>query len=229
MDDEDDGYNTDMFISLNIETKFMRIIGNTFVPSNLNINCAIERNPESDDDTIEFVLNKWRYWVEQVVNKSIVFCKENSKALDILIDDEGLNKTGNIFVLTPADPSDELIAALLQSKFNALGNGHMIVSTIEITSDNIHGLSFTLMGDHAPYLPTTAEEYLGGKGYWEGPWWTRDDASTIDVLKPDNVEEGKYPGWAYSLDFLDRQAKKVGAIIGKNGFNPTIIKGGKDK
>ena len=223
MDDFDD---TDLFISLGLEVKLMRFIGNVLVPSNLMFNIAVERGPEADDNDIELALNKWRYWLDQIVSKSIVFCKDNTAAMDMLLDDAGVKRTGNLFVLVPEEPSDELLGTLIQAKFNALGKGDLMAVSMEVTSDNLHGLSFTILGDHSQYLPQRAEDFIGGPTFWERPWWHRDDASSIDVLKPS--EDAKPPAWAYSLDFLDRQAQKKGpAITTRPGFKPTIIDGGK--
>jgi hypothetical protein len=222
---EDD---TDLFISFSLDLTLMRFIGNVLVPSNLHINVGIDRGDTVDDHGIELALTKWRYFVDNIMSKSIVFCHENTQALDIVLDENSVNKTGNLFVLTPDEPSDEVIGAVIQAKFNALGEDALYATSLEVTSDNLHGLSFTLLGDHGSQLPSTVEQYLDVKSYWEKPWWHRNDASTIDVVKPDDAPEGVYPSWAYSMDFLDRSSKaKTQAIPTKPSFKPTIIDGGK--
>ncbi len=222
MDDDDNG--PDLFISFSIDISLMRFIGNTLIPSLLSLNVAIERGEDADDNAIELALTKWRYYLDNIISKGIAFSKDNSQAMDILIDENGTSRTSNLFILTPQEPSDEMLGSLFQAKFNALGEGNLIASSVEIASDNLHGLSFTLIGDHSTFLPTTVEEYLGGPSFWEKPWWMRDDASSIDVLKMS--EDAPSPSWAYSLDFLDRTAKTK-SILTRPVFRPTVIDGGK--
>lgn len=225
MDDDDSGM-TDLFIMLALEVKLMRFIGNVLVPSTLVMNVAVDRGSEADDNDVELALAKWRYWLENVVTKSIAFCRDNSQAIDILLDDNGVNRTGNLFLLTPEEPSDELLGTLFQAKFNALGADNLLALSVEVTSDNLHGLSFTLIGDHSIYLPQTAEEFIGGPSFWERPWWHRNDASSIDIMKPEG-DDVTPPTWAYSLDFLDRQKKPPVVLSQRPGFKPTVIDGGK--
>jgi hypothetical protein len=224
----DDGYDDiDLFISFNMEVKLMRFIGNVLVPSTLTLGVAVERGLDAEDTDVELALTKWRYWMDQIVSKSIVFSKDNSAALEILLDSNGVNRTGNLFVLVPGDPSDELLGAVFQAKFNALGQNALLALSMEVASDNHHGLSFTLIGDHSTYLPKTAEEFVGAPSFWEQPWWHRNDASSIDVVKPEG-DDIKTPAWAYSLDFLDRAGRMKGPVITKKpSFNPTVIDGGK--
>jgi hypothetical protein len=227
MDDDDNEHEemTDIFISLSMEVKLIRFIGNTLVPSYLHMSIALERDPDAEDAKIELALQKWRYWMDNIVSKSIVFSKDNDAAMEMLLDEDGVNRTGNLFLLAPDEPSDELVASLLQAKLNALANGALTAITMEITSDNLHGMSFTILGDHSIYMPQTSEEFVGGETFWDRPWWHRDDASSIDVLRPS--PDAKMPGWAYSLDFLDRQSGQKGTVINRPSFNPTIIDGGK--
>ncbi len=223
--DEDD---TDFFISLALEVKLMRFIGRALVPSWLSMSVAVDRGDGSTDEQVEVALRKWRYFLDNIVSKSVAFCKDNDDALDILLDDNGINRTTNLFVLTPQEPSDEMLATLFQAKMNALGCGHLVAISVEIASDNLNGLSFTLLGDHAQYLPTTVEEYLG-PSFWEKPWWHRDDASSIDVRKIE--DDQPTPAWAYSLDFLERNASAMtsSVIAERAPFKPTVIDGGKPK
>jgi hypothetical protein len=226
----------EIFIGLSLQTKLLRVVGNTIVPTNLNISLGVERMSEDATEAdMELALTKWRWWLENIVSKSIAFSKDNDAAMDIIIDDNGVNRTGNLLFVTPGEPSDEMLGSLIQAKFNALGKGHLGVGTIEVTSDNLHGLSFVLVGNHREALPQTIEDYLGAKSYWEVPWWDRDDSCSVDVLKPEDADEdAPPPAWAYSLDFLDRNSPQNVPVKGDTAssrpdgaFQPVIIEGGK--
>lgn len=213
----------ELFINYGFDVTLVRIIGNMFVPSYLKVQVMIERGETASDHDIELVLTKWKFYFDSIISKSIVFSSENDQAIDILVGSDGISKTSNVLMLSPEDPSDEAIASLFQAKMNALGKGHLVVYSLEISSDNMNGLSFALVGDHSLCLPATIEDYLGGESFWEVPWWDRDDASSLDVLKPEG--DVPVPSWAYSLDFLDRTQTK--SVLSRSSFRPHVINGGK--
>jgi hypothetical protein len=226
--DDDDGDETSLFITFTFNVKLIRIISSVMVPSEFKIIASIDRATDATDTEVEVALTKWRYWFEHVVSKSVSFSTDNDHALAMLLDEDGMKRVGNILMLTPEDPSDEVLGALFQAKMNALGVGKVICAAVDISSDNMHGLSFTLAGDHSTFLPSTTEEWLGSASVFENPWWTRNDASSVDVLATDDMDSTTPPTWAYSLDFLDRatQAQNKTKVAGRPQFNPTVIDGG---
>jgi hypothetical protein len=231
MSDDNENDDLDMFITYSFDFKFIRVIGNMFVPSEMGICASLVRAEATTDEEVEFAFTKWKYWFDNVVTKTICFDRQNTSALDILLDEHGINQTANMFLMAPEDPSDEILGALFQAKMNALALGAVVVASLDIRSDNLHGLSFTLTGDHSTYLPATINDWLGGVSWWEQPWWRRNDASSIDVSYGSAEDLGQVPGWAYSLDFLDRSQKAklaAGQKVPRSTFQPTIIPGGKD-
>lgn len=220
----------EFFITLTFDVKIIRLIQNVLVPSELSVTASLDRNDDVDDAAVELGLAKCRYWFEHIVSKTISFGRDNTVAFDMLLEDGGSPRVGNVFMMTPDEPRDELLGALFQAKMNALANGAFEVEAIDINSDNLNGLSFTLAGDHAAYLPKTMDEWLGGPSYFDAPWWHRDDASTLDVYLMDEAKKDTPPAWAFSLDFLDKtKAKKPmeeATIV--RAFQPKVIEGGKD-
>jgi hypothetical protein len=201
------------------------------IPTELSVIANIERTEESTDAEVELGLSKVKYWFEHVINKTIAFGRDNLTALDMLLDDDGTPRVGNIFLMAPDDPIDEILGVLFQAKMNALSGGSFVVEAIDIKSDNLAGISFTLSGDHAAHLPQTMEEWLGGPSYFSVPWWLRDDASTLDAYSMDDSEEPKRPAWAYSLDFLDKSKvgkpmETEGASVIRPDFDLRVIQGG---
>lgn len=223
----------DFYIAYAIDVKMVRVIGNILVPTQLHVSASIDRADDAVDEDVEFGLTKCRYWLENIVSKTIAFSKENTNAMAMFLDENHANRTGNLFMMCPDDPRDECIGTLIQAKMNALAAGSFTVAAINIESDNMKGLSFTLGGNHSIFLPSTMEEWMGGDDTWfDTPWWTRDDASTIDVYLTPGAEKGPHPAWAQSLDFLDKSRRKKVAddtvTIIRPDFQPTIIMGGKD-
>lgn len=222
----------DFFISYSLDLKFIRLFNNIIQPSIIHITAGIDRQEHSTDHDIELGMAKIKYWFDHIVSKSIAFSQSNSSAMEMFLDDNNSNRTGNLFLMVPEEPTDELLAATFQAKMNALSKGKFIVNTLNIESDHVQGLSFTLGGNHAILLPQTMDDWLGGRSYFTVPWWLRDDSSTIDVYVNDDTDISILPPWAQSLDFLDKHRRQLttdaNVSIVRPEFNPTVIKGGKN-
>src|SRR5574343_1217480 len=130
----------------------------------------------------------------------------------MFFNERGTNRSDNMIMLTPDDPTDEHLAAIFQSKLNALSGGNMMFGLVEIVSDNTVGLSFTFVCDGETCLPTV-EEWIGERYYFEKPWWSRNDASTLDIPPMPDADLTNIPQWAYSLDFLHENTTKETVII----------------
>lgn len=228
---DDDEPPCEFFITYAFDVKLIRMIGNTLVPSELGVTASIIRLDDVEDAQVELGLSKCKYWFDNVVTKTIAFARDNGTAYSMLIDDDGEVRIGNVFMMVPDDPRDELLGAVFQAKMNALAAGAFIVETVTVESDNLNGISFMLAGNHASYLPATMDDWLGGESFFDVPWWHRDDASTLDVYLMDEAKKDTKPSWAFSLDFLDKSKitmkpeEEKARIV--HAFKPTIIKGGK--
>lgn len=215
----------DLYVNYALEVKFIRVIDNMLLPSWLEVRAEVDVDPEASDDLIHRAFTKIRYWFENIVSKCLVFSSDNEAAMNMFINDHGINRSGNMIMLTPGEPTDEHLAAIFQSKLNALAADTMLFGLIEIVSDNTVGLSFTFVGDGEACLPTVAE-WIGDRYYFDKPWWSRDDASTLDSSPAADADLSKPPPWAYSLDFLHENATQETVII-RPEFRPTVIDGGK--
>jgi hypothetical protein len=115
-DDEDE---LEIYVTYSFDVSIVRLIGNVFLPTTFSIATAIERGAEDiDEGLIEAALNRCKYWFDNVVSKCIAFDRDNENAFTMLIDQNGVNRTNNLFLLTPGDPSDELMGTLFQAKMN---------------------------------------------------------------------------------------------------------------
>jgi hypothetical protein len=224
-DEDDDG--DAVYISLNIETRIIRVKGNNITPSRLNIRADV--NPEEDmsQEDISLALSKIRFFYDNLVAKSIAFSTDNGDAVEMLINEEGRNRTSNILMITPGEPTDDLMAMLFQAKMEALSGGRISFSLVEVKSDNAHGLTFVFVGDNENMLPDM-DTWIGERSYFDRPWWNRDDASTLDVEPPEDADLTKKPAWAFSLDTVNGPRQENGVVV-RPSFKPTVIDGGSGK
>lgn len=221
----------EIFVTYSFDVSIVRLIGNVFLPTTFSVNSAIEKgSDDAEEGEIEAALNRCKHWFDHVVSKCIAFDCENEVAYQMLIDDDGCNRSQNLFFLTPGEPSDEMVATLFQAKMNALGQGAIHVGSIDVKSDNLPGLSFTLHGNHEATLPQTMDDWVGEETFFDTPWWNRADASTLDIIPPAGTDLTEKPSWAYSLDFIGRPSRTtIAGNADVKGFSPTVIKGDKDK
>lgn len=219
-------FEKDLYVNYSLDVKFIRLIDSVLVPSWLEIRAEVDVDDDASEDQINRAFTKIRYWFEQVVSKCLVFSADNSDAIEMFFNDRGINRSGNMIMLTPDEPTDEHLAAIFQAKLNALAARTMEFGLIEIISDNTAGLSFTFVGDGETLLPTVPE-WIGERYYFQKPWWSRDDASTLDIPPSEDTDISKAPPWAYSLDFLHNNAVQETVVI-RPEFRPTIINGGKE-
>lgn len=222
IDDDDSA----LFVSFSGDFKIVRVIDNTFVPSHISFKCDILPSEEAAELDLHKAMTKIRYWLDNIVSKSVMFCSSNTAALSMLIEN-GKNRSGNVLMITPFEPTDEMLACILQSKMTALAAGDAEFDAVEVTSDNYLGLSFMFTGTASLMLPTI-EEWIGPRHYFDKPWWARNDASTLDVVPVPDADLAKTPDWAFSLDDLDDPKPKTGIVV-RPEFKPTIIDGGKPK
>jgi len=230
-DDDDDGLEVPhVDISFTFDFHMIRMVGNLLIPSHISVTAGVSHLDATDED-IEVAFTKIKFWIENVVSRCVAFGKDNPHASQILIDAEGNNRTRNPLMMTPDDPSDEHLAAILQAKLDALSANALVFGDVTVESSNIEGLSFTFSGNACDILPEM-EEWIGTRSYFALPWWHRDDASTLDVVPPEDADLNTPPQWAFSLDFIRQTiapTAQTPSVVLRPTFRPTVIKGGKDK
>ena len=213
-----------LFISLTLETKIVRVIGASVVPSKLVIKADVSPVEDMSDEEMTLAMTKIRFWFDNIVQKCIVFSYDNEIAMAMLINEEGRNRTSNVLMITPGEPNDEVLATVFQAKLCALSSEKITFALMEVKSDNPLGLSFVFVGDSRETLPNM-EQWIGKRSYFKEPWWCRDDASTLDVAPPPDADLSKKPAWAFSLDGVTG----VRTDVIRPDFKPTVIDGGKKK
>lgn len=226
IDDSDDELPS-VLIDFEFEVKLVRMVENVLLPSKLAVRVNVIPSDESTDEDIEAAFTKIKFWMDNLVGRSVAFARNNAAAVAMVIGADGNNRTGNMLMVTPDDPSDEHLAVLFQAKMSALAAGALEFGAVTVKSDNVTGLIFTFTDDAQSILPPMSE-WIGDRSYFERPWWFRDDASTLDVVPPPEADLSKPPAWAYSLDFLNSIAKApTSGVVLRPNFKPTVIDGGK--
>jgi hypothetical protein len=227
----DEEVENELFLHYSSEFKATRVIGNILYPTKFKLETDIWldfddlKNEEEYDIQLNLAISKFNFFLDQIVDMSLIFCKDNEWASSAFLEN-GLPKIDNHVVLTPREPSDDHIAMVIQSKLSSLGKGYVASSGLKITSDTSRGLSFTFVGDALYSLPNM-KSWIGERSYFQTPWWGRDDASTIDIKPGDNVDLDELPSFAYSLDFLgdtfERKESNSQTQILRPTFKPKII------
>jgi len=225
-----DEYVNDTLIEFEFEISIVRILENMFLPSRINIRGQVFPQDEATEEEIELAFVKIDYWFDRVVSRSIAFCQSNNAALGMVLSNTGLNKTGNMLLVTPGDPVDQHLAVLFQAKMKSLSAGSLNIGPVRVESDSVTGLAFTFIGDYKDSLPSM-DEWVGTRNYFENPWWERDDASTLDVRPGPDADLNDIPSWAYKLDFLMKSTNNEplppATATNLRPFKPKIIDGGK--
>jgi len=227
MDDND--IFPEFFTHFEFSLKITRIINNLVLPSTLKFKMEFIAMDEIEEEDIDHAFTKMRYWIDNIANKSVVFCHDNEVAVQMFIDTEkSIPRIGNTLMITADEPDDQHLAAIFQAKLQALSGDVLAFGPVEVRSDNQLGVSFTFVGDSSSVLPSMPE-WVGERTYFDSPWWDRDDASTIDTIPAEDADLSIKPQWAFSLDFLIQKEKQQSGVIIRPQFNPTIIDGGKVK
>lgn len=227
MSDEQNDYESEVLVRFDTEVSLVRVIGKHFLPSTLMVTADVLLNNEMEDDEIDFAFAKINFWFSTLVSKAVVFCPAEEDSYNMMVRDKN-SITDNPLMLTPQEPTDEHLAAILQAKLSALGGDAITFASVEVASNNMSGLSFCYIGDGKRDLPTM-EKWIGERAYFDEPWWNRNDGSMMDTVLPDGADASIQPSYAINLDFLRQIANDdtTGDVI-RPSFSPTVIDGDQD-
>lgn len=172
-------------------------------------------------DSAEFRLSiaKFDFWFSNFVNNSIMFSSDNKWALEFMME-----QSENMPLITPYEPTDDVLATLFTCKCNALAANALDVEYVSI-EDERSCLTYTFADDTMPDLPTM-DHWIGNRTFFTTPWWHRNDSSTFDILPADDDDLESPPECFFSLDFLKERFQGPAEII-RPTFKPEIILGKK--
>lgn len=237
MDDNLPILENQMFVTVELPFKAIRVTDRQLTPVKFKV--ATELYPSDEDEPENYqtkvinILAKLRYFVDNVLDGSLLLAGDNEWALEAFLDEDG-NPVANNVIMMPDGSTTACLAALLQSKFRALANGGFDFTFVQVKASDSKGLAFTFVGDGSLELPEMAD-WVGELNYFSKPWWERDDASTLDVcllhktLMDEEVDLDNPPKFAYSLSFLTQPGanEDTEQKVVRPEFRPRVIEGGK--
>lgn len=220
-----DSEEPNILITFEHNVTFVRFIHDKILPTTIQIKSTIfPMVAEVIENDFDMAISKAKFWLESIVSKCIIFSKNNLVASRLFSEINNIPIPENLFMITPSEPTDEQIAMLFQAKLTALSGLKVGFAEFTIKSNNYNDLSFMFVGETVDVLPVH-KEWVGERSYFDKSWWDRNDASTFDIVPPEDADLSETPKWAYSLDFLNADLNRPDeAII--HGFTPSIIDGG---
>lgn len=168
----------------------------------------------------ELAIEKLDYFFGEVLDNCIISVKGDTF--------EKINESfSNNILLSPDNPGDQCIGALLFCKACAIVNGDMLIDHITISSNLGRNIEYTFTMDSleiVEFLPPK-DEWWNNKEIKEEPWWLRNDTASYDKELGDSIYKGKSP-WEEIFKEQLSQADNINKGSKKNKFK--IIDGGKD-
>jgi hypothetical protein len=223
---DDDGVN--VLIDFTQRVSLIRMLGNALAPARLTIKAEVLPSPEARDIDFDISFAKIKFWFDTIVTRSIVFCRNNTTAFAMFTEPDGKSRIINHLMISPHEPTDEHLGAVFQSKMTALSGGTMNFGVVRVNSESQSGLVWSYVGDWHDDLPTMANWFNQKPYYFDSPWWTRGDVSTIDMIAKGVTDFSEPPPWAFNLDFIEsaiRPAQSDDDEISSEPLENVVIRG----
>ena len=138
-------------------------------------------------------------------------------------------ETNNRFIELPRPPYDQIMAAVLFAKSNAILEGKIIVDSLELSSYQGDGISYTVTKEGSEIELLDVDKWFSTKYNKFDPWWLRPDTATYDK----ELAKGIYTGHFSWQDHNEHNEPKADPQHEENAkifeFNPRVLDGGKGK
>jgi hypothetical protein len=207
--------------SFSWSTKFRSIIivGHELFHNEYNIKCHITPVTADLEEQNKY-FERLKSLFELIFANTIISWKDEV-LFEILKD-----HSDNRFVQLPKPPYDQVMAAVCFTKANAVLEGKILVSQLELSSYQGDGISYIVEKDGPEIELLDVDNWFSTKYNKFDPWWLRGDTATYD----EELEKGIYTGhfsWNKEIvEEIDKTEQKNAKIF---EFNPRIIDGDKDK
>ncbi|RZK33399.1 MAG: hypothetical protein EOO61_15375 [Hymenobacter sp.] len=216
-----------IFIGYSTTVSFVRMLHGQLKPTTITITADVSADTDFTDTEINNIFHKINFFLENIFSNSIVFSHTNTSARELFLTESGLAVTNNSIMITPNEPTDEVMSVVLKAKLNALGEEALSFDTLNVESNEGFGLNFTFVGDQEKVLPDL-EEWMGDHYYYTEAWWNRNDGSMLDIVQLPDEDISVPPVWEVTLTI---QAEEVEDIEQKSKskinvlFNPLKLDG----
>ena len=138
-------------------------------------------------------------------------------------------ETNNRFIELPRPPYDQIMAAVLFAKSNAILEGKITVDSLELSSYQGDGISYTVTKEGSEIELLDVDKWFSTKYNKFDPWWLRPDTATYDK----ELAKGIYTGHFSWQDHNEHNEPKADPQHEENAkifeFNPRVLDGGKGK
>ena len=135
-------------------------------------------------------------------------------------------ETNNRFIELPRPPYDQIMAAVLFAKSNAILEGKIIVDSVELSSYQGDGISYTVTKEGSEIELLDVDKWFSTKYNKFDPWWLRPDTATYDKELAKGIYTGHFSWQDHNEPKVDPRHEEHAKIF---EFNPRIIDGGKGK
>jgi hypothetical protein len=172
--------------------RLIRILENRLFASDCEIESNILVNPLSDHQEIHIHLSAMKLWLDEFVDGCIAFTPDSD------VNTNWTDSVENTVMLTPTEPKDHIILALIHAKLCTIGANSVKILKTHFFADTGHGFSSSLSGPADEWLPSMSE-WIGPRHFHSEPWWFRSDCSTIDLQPNPNDDLSNIPDLGGSL------------------------------
>lgn len=239
MDDDDDEILFPLVTQyFNFKAKATRVLTDVVLPFEIEIEAEFDYSTD-DDEKVYFGITKIQYWIDHVVDNSIMFAVDNKLARDMFLGERP--KVANMIMIMPDEPDDTVFVAVMLAKLQAIAGDTIQFHSMRMKTVNRVGISVMMVkpDQESNILPTGAEWYGDNAvRFFDQPWWERGDGSSFDALPQEGQDVTVRPIWAFEFDFLNEKKPLGGVIKPPQGsgstptgagrqFDPKIIDGGK--
>jgi len=135
-------------------------------------------------------------------------------------------ETNNRFIELPRAPYDQIMAAVLFAKSNAILEGKITVDSIELSSYQGDGISYTVTKEGSELELLDVDKWFSTKYNKFDPWWLRPDTATYDKELDKGIYTGHFSWQDHDEPKADLQHEGHAKIF---QFNPRVLDGGKGK
>lgn len=177
----------------------IKIFDSKIISEKIEINTEIVFDQESiERNVFEDYINLLNFFFNKIINNSICI-EKNNEILNFLIDRETcVRKINNNIILINDQPYDDHLLLYIHSKLGHLGNNILFFPYTMFKKENSN-VNYSFLGDATIELPEM-KEWIGENSYHDKPWWCRNDFSTIDLVKKENID--KVPDNLYNNDIF---------------------------
>lgn len=144
-----------------------------------------------------------------------------------------LSQLDNTVVVFPYVPTNDIIAATLHAKLNAIAAGGIEILRLKITNVNTQPIMGYTYGDNEyPMLPSIKDfiDLDPGDYYYDTPWWHRNSPETYEHDISEDSDLTTPPKYDTVLEEIDKLvlgelelSEEGGTVVDINGWKPKIV------